>query len=83
MQDPWLGEELVGQFGHTLPHQPHSLAVLEEHVYASSEDLIADLGERIIAPAEVKVRELRGAGWTLMLPRASYPAFRGDGRFCA
>jgi uncharacterized protein YjbI with pentapeptide repeats len=35
--------------------------VLEEHVYASSEDLIADLGQRVIAPAEVKVRELRGA----------------------
>jgi uncharacterized protein YjbI with pentapeptide repeats len=33
--------------------------VLEEHVYTSSEDLIADLGERIIGPAEVRVRELR------------------------
>jgi hypothetical protein len=33
--------------------------VLPVHVYASPERLIADLGDRVIAPAEVKVRELR------------------------
>jgi uncharacterized protein YjbI with pentapeptide repeats len=34
--------------------------VLEEHVYTSSEHLIADLGERVIGPAEAKLRALRG-----------------------
>jgi hypothetical protein len=33
--------------------------VLKEHVYASSLQLIADIGERLIGPAEAKVRELR------------------------
>jgi hypothetical protein len=34
--------------------------VLKEHVYSSPQHLIADLGERVIGPAEAKVRELRG-----------------------
>ena len=33
--------------------------VLPVHVYGSSEQLIADLGERVIGPAEEKARELR------------------------
>src|SRR4029077_17639250 len=35
--------------------------VLEPYVYASQEQLIADLPERVIHPAETKVLELRGA----------------------
>jgi uncharacterized protein YjbI with pentapeptide repeats len=34
--------------------------VLKEHVYATPQQLIADLRERVIGPAEAKVRELRG-----------------------
>ncbi|HEX6011113.1 MAG TPA: hypothetical protein VFY87_04760 [Geminicoccaceae bacterium] len=33
--------------------------VLPTHVFASPERLITELGDRIIAPAEAKVRELR------------------------
>ena len=33
--------------------------VLPTHVYASPERLIADLGERVIGPAEIKAHELR------------------------
>jgi hypothetical protein len=35
--------------------------VLPPHVYASPERLIADLGERVIGPAEIKAQELRAA----------------------
>jgi hypothetical protein len=35
--------------------------VLEPYRYASPERLMADLGERVIAPAEAKARELRPA----------------------
>jgi hypothetical protein len=34
--------------------------VLEPYSYASPERLIADLSERVIAPAEAKAQELRG-----------------------
>jgi hypothetical protein len=34
--------------------------VLATHHYTSPEELIADLGERVIGPAEAAVRELRG-----------------------
>jgi hypothetical protein len=34
--------------------------LLEPYRYASPERLIADLSERVIVPAEAKVRELRG-----------------------
>ena len=34
--------------------------VLEPYSYASPERLIADLSERVIAPAEANARELRG-----------------------
>ena len=33
--------------------------VLPMHVYGSAERLIADLGERVIGPAEAKAREVR------------------------
>jgi hypothetical protein len=36
-------------------------SVLATHHYTSPEQLIADLGERVIGPAEAKVRELRAA----------------------
>jgi len=35
--------------------------VLPTHVYASPERLIADLGDRIIAPAEAKIHQLQPA----------------------
>ena len=34
---------------------------LHVHRYASQEQLIADLGEKVIRPAELKVRDLRGS----------------------
>jgi hypothetical protein len=34
--------------------------VLEPYSYNTEEHLVADLGERVIGPAEAKVRELRG-----------------------
>jgi hypothetical protein len=34
--------------------------VLEPYSYASPEQLIANLSERVITPAEAKARELRG-----------------------
>jgi hypothetical protein len=34
--------------------------VLKEHLYSSTRELIADLSEKVITPAETKVRELRG-----------------------
>jgi hypothetical protein len=33
--------------------------VLPMHVYGSAEQLVADLGERVIGPAEAKAKELR------------------------
>jgi hypothetical protein len=36
--------------------------VLTTHLYASQAQLIADLGEKVIRPAELKVQNLRGAG---------------------
>jgi hypothetical protein len=34
--------------------------VLEPYSYSTQDHLIAELSERVIGPAEVKVRELRG-----------------------
>ena len=48
-------QEEYGMFGH-FRRYPWVL------VYASPQQLIAELSERVIGPAAAKVRELRGAG---------------------
>jgi hypothetical protein len=54
-----LLQEGAGEYG-MFDHFRRYPWVLKEHVYASPQQLIADLGERVIGPAEAKVRELRG-----------------------
>jgi hypothetical protein len=54
-----LLQEGAGEYG-MFEHLRRFPWVLKEHVYASPQQLIADLGERVIGPAEAKVRELRG-----------------------
>src|SRR5512144_2693075 len=54
-----LLQEGAGEYG-MFEHFRRYPWVLKEHVYASPQHLIADLGERVIGPAEAKVRELRG-----------------------
>jgi hypothetical protein len=49
-------QEDPGMFDFYLP-MPWSLTV---HRYADQEQLLADLGDKVIRPAELKVRELRG-----------------------
>jgi hypothetical protein len=60
-----LLQEGAGEYG-MFEHFRRYPWVLKEHVYASPQRLIADLGERVIAPAEAKVRELRGGNRTLV-----------------
>jgi hypothetical protein len=56
--------EAAGEYG-MFEHFRRYPWVLKEHVYASPQHLIADLSERVIAPAEAKVRELRcEVGWS-------------------
>jgi hypothetical protein len=52
-----LLQEGAGEYG-MFEHFRRYPWVLKEHIYASPEKLIADLSERVIAPAEAKIREL-------------------------
>ena len=54
-----LLQEGAGEYG-MFEHLQRYPWVLKEHVYTSSQHLIADLGERVLGPAEAKARELRG-----------------------
>ena len=54
-----LLQEGAGEYG-MFEHFRRYPWVLKEHVYASPQQLIAELSERVIGPAEAKVRELRG-----------------------
>jgi hypothetical protein len=53
-----LLQEGAGEYG-MFEHFRRYPWVLKEHVYVSPQQLIADLSERVIRPAEAKVRELQ------------------------